>query len=106
MAISQTISEYNSIGGNAPDGVLYDVLDKIQGERSIKDSDNDWHLMVSLKFYACHVADKVIYNVHTNNIVGFAHDAFDIDLLLEELKIEANLNEETDSEEEKRRKTK
>ena len=91
---SRTISEYNSIGGNAPDGVLYDVLDKINGERSVKDSDDDWRSMVSLKFDACHVADKVIYNAHTNSIVGFAHDAFDIDVLLEELGSESNTDED------------
>ena len=48
----RTISEYNSIRVNAPDGFLYDVLDKIKDERSTEDSDNDWRLMVSFNFDA------------------------------------------------------
>ena len=41
--------------------------------------------MVSLKFDACHIYDKVKYNPHTNQLVGFAYDAFDKNALLEDL---------------------
>ena len=41
--------------------------------------------MVSLKFDACHIFDKVKYNPHTNQLIGFAYNAFDKDVLLEYL---------------------
>ena len=51
--------------------------------------------MVSLKFDACHICDKVKYNPHTNQLVGFAYNAFDKDVLLEDMNTLANT--ETDS---------
>ena len=41
--------------------------------------------MVSLKFDACHICDKVQYNPHSNQLVGFAYNAFDKNVLLEDL---------------------
>ena len=41
--------------------------------------------MVSLKFDACHICDKVRFNPHTNELVGFTHDAFDENVLLRDL---------------------
>ena len=41
--------------------------------------------MVSLKFDAFHICDKVKYNPHTNQLVGFSYDAFDKNFLLEDL---------------------
>ena len=79
----RTISEYNSVGGNSSDGILHDVLKKL---RSNLDGDgDDWHKHVSLKWDACHIAEKVVFNSHTNRLVGFTHDAFDGDVLLQEL---------------------
>ena len=75
----RTVSEYNSIGGNSPDGVLYNVLEKMHINKGL---DSDWVNSVSLKWDACHVADKVVYNMHTNEICGFSHDAFNADALL------------------------
>ena len=42
--------------------------------------------MVSLKFDACHICDKVRFNPHTNELVGFTHDAFDENVLLRDLR--------------------
>ena len=41
--------------------------------------------MVSLKFDACHIREKAKYNPHTNQLFGFAYNAFDKDVLLEDL---------------------
>ena len=50
--------------------------------------------MLLLKWDACHVADKVIYNMHTNEICGFAQNAFDIDVLLIDLYYTINKGEQ------------
>ena len=82
---ARTLSQYDSIGGNEPDGLLFTVLDTIQNEYKLEHEDDDWMKMVSLKFDACHICDKVKYNPHTNQLVGFTYNAFDKDVLLEDL---------------------
>ena len=82
---ARTLAHYDSIGGNEPDGLLYSVLHTIQHEYNLKEETDDWLKMVSLKFDACHIADKVKYNPHTNQLVGFSYNAFDKDVLLEDL---------------------
>ena len=74
---ARTLAHYNSIGGNEPDGILYSVLHLIQNEYKLAEESDDWLKMVSLKFDAVHICDKVKYNPHTNQLVGFAYDAFD-----------------------------
>ena len=48
--------------------------------------------MVSLKFDACHISDRVSFNFHTGEMVGFREDAFDIDILASELKLIESVN--------------
>ena len=73
---ARLLSQYDSIGGNEPDGVLYTVLQSIQHEFKLTDEKDEWRRMVSLKFDACHICDKVKYNPHTNQLVGFAKTPF------------------------------
>ena len=52
--------EYNSVGANSSDWTIYDVLKKL---RSNFDGDeDDWYKYVSLKWDACHIAEKVVFN--------------------------------------------
>ena len=85
MPSARTLAHYDSIGGNEPDGILYSVLHLIQNEYKLAEESDDWLKMVSLKFDAVHICDKVKYNPHTNQLVGFAYDAFDKNVLLEDL---------------------
>ena len=58
----RTISEYNSIGGNNRDDVLYDLLHEIEDDIN-KFKDEEWVRHVSLKFDACHIAGKTVFNL-------------------------------------------
>ena len=57
----RTVSEYNSLGGNEEDGLMYEVLENISLDDSIPE--DDWRRHISLKWDACHIADKVCYNL-------------------------------------------
>ena len=95
----RTISEYNSIGGKNKDDVLYDLLHEIEDDIN-KFKDEEWVRHVSLKFDACHIAGKNGFQFVSFNLmwiiqnliyfIGFTHDAFDPDILLEEFKGQAN----------------
>ena len=60
----RTMSEYNNIGGNNKDGVLYDVVNAIEiAYKNDKHWDKEWVRYVSLKFDACHIAEKTVFNL-------------------------------------------
>ena len=80
-----TFAQYCLIGGHELDGLLFTVLNSKQHECNLADEFNDSGRMVSLKFDACHICDKVRYNPHTNKLVGFSYNAFDKNVLLEDL---------------------
>ena len=95
LASVKTISAYNSIGGNEPDGIMHDTLERII---NLTDKyDDEWNKMLSLKWDAAHVAEKVVYNFHTHELIGFTHDAFDVDVLLAELEAQTVGNDDTDA---------
>ena len=49
----RTISDYNNIGGNNKDGILYDVVNATEiSYKNDKDWDKEWVRYVSLKFNA------------------------------------------------------
>ena len=58
----RTMNEYNDIGGNHKDGILYNVLASIKEDYK-KFGHDDWVRYVSLKFDACHIAEKTIFNM-------------------------------------------
>ena len=72
---SRTVFEYDSVSGQNPDGVMYDILEQIELE--IKGLDK-WKIMVSLKYDAMHIGSKIKCNPHTIEVVGFANDSFDL----------------------------
>ena len=78
-----TISEYNSVGDNSPDGVLHDFLKILR--KNFEGDEDEWHRYVSLKWDACHVLERIVFNSHTKRIIGFTHDAFDEKVLLKDL---------------------
>ena len=58
------MSEYNNIGGNNKDGVLYDVVNAIEiSYKNDKDWGKEWIRYVSLKFDACHITEKTVFNL-------------------------------------------
>ena len=60
----RTVSEYNNIGGNNKDGVLYDVVNAIEiSYKNDKNWNKGWVRYVSLKFDAWHIAEKNVINL-------------------------------------------
>ena len=82
---AHTLACYDSIGGDEPDGILFSVLHSIQNEYKLAYERDEWLKMVSVKFDVCHIDDRIKHDPHTNQLVGFAHDAFDKDILLKNL---------------------
>ena len=70
---SRTVSECNSVGGQNLDGVMYDVLQQVEPEteKSLKDGDDEWKRMVSLKFDAMQIGSKIKCNPRTMETVRF-----------------------------------
>ena len=53
------LAQYDLTSGIEPDGVLYEVLQSIEHEYKLHNETDKWCRMVSLKFDACHICDKV-----------------------------------------------
>ena len=68
---ARNLSDYNSLGGNKVDGILYSVLGSIQTGFGILYNDDEWHWMFSLKVDACYISNKVTFNYHTNKLIVF-----------------------------------
>ena len=62
LPLVRTLSEYNSIGNNNKDRVLYDVLHEIE-ENSKNIEKNDQARQISLKFDACRITGKNVLNM-------------------------------------------
>ena len=75
-----TLSHYNSIYGNEPDDVIYSVLQYLVDEYNLGENIDDWKRMVSLKSNAYHISDRVLFNFHTGELVGFTEDTFYVDI--------------------------
>ena len=85
---SRTMSEYDSLGGNQTDGLVFESLAQMMEETSSIEANKDgdeWHRMVSLGFDAMHVADEIQSNMHSYEIVGINRNALESDVLLTEL---------------------
>ncbi len=96
---SRTCAKYILPGGHAPDGILYDVLyeqkEEFEGEIAIKKNDAEnnrpsdvvsWLRHGTLAFDSKKIKEKVMIDPITGEIVGFSQDAFELDIILEELK--------------------
>jgi hypothetical protein len=92
---ARTVSDYMSPGAHAPDGILYDVL-KMQREEFEKELNDrkephpadfsEWLHCGSLCFDSKKGKEKVLMDQVTGEIIGFEQDAFELDIILEEIK--------------------
>ena len=104
---ARTVSDYLSPGAHAPDGILYDVL-KMQREEFEKELKNredppsenfaEWLHCGSLCFDSKKGKEKVLMDQVTGEIIGYEQDAFELDIILQEIKRLQVPNEEQDSE--------
>ena len=67
--------------------MIYSVLQSLADEYDSGEDIDNWKRMVSLKFDACHISDRVLFNFYTDELVGFTEDAFGIDILASEFKL-------------------
>ena len=84
----RTINQYAAPSTNAPDGVLYESLtaERTKFDGVFPDAvPDDWRRHGTLSWDSMAVKEKIVFNVHTMRIVGFAHDAFDIDIIKKEM---------------------
>eukprot|EP00978_Attheya_sp_CCMP212_P047092 scaffold421221_cov91-Attheya_sp.AAC.2 len=85
---SRRLNDYMSPGGNAPSGIVFDLLEQ---QRTLFEGNNkdlerlDWRRHGSLSWDSCCIRDKLTFNSHSLELVGFADDAFDIDVVKAEL---------------------
>ena len=65
---------------------MYDVLQQVEPEteKSLKDGDDEWKRMVSLKFDAMQIGSKIKCNPRTMETVRFENGSFDFDGLVKE----------------------
>lgn len=82
-----TLSKHRSIGSHDPDGFLHGI---VRGEKETFESNNgtpldkdfeDWLRHGCLSYDSAKCCDKVIYNFQTGELMGFAYDAFDINII-------------------------
>ena len=92
---SRLIANYDSVDGSAKDGVqngVVRILSKRLTEAMDKANENgqsakkiEWMRMGSLSFDSMSIKNKVKYDPHSNELVGFAEGALKEDVLLSEL---------------------
>ena len=80
------MSEYNFFDGDIEDGIVYNVVEGISSNFSRDADAYCWKNYVNLKGGAMHIAGKVVFNSRANKMTGFAHDAFEIDVLMTKFK--------------------
>lgn len=86
---------YDSVDGSSRDGVLFDVVRLLHGRlvdairdgklKGITDSKIEWMWMGSLSFDSMSIKNKVNFNHHTQELVGFAEGFLTDDVLIQEL---------------------
>ena len=103
MPCSRTLDSYSNIAVHAPDGVLFDSLHVNRENFETKNpnlSIEDWKRHGSLAWDSMVVKEKLEYNTHSMRIVGFADDAFDLDIIKKELANRIRDNNQEESREE------
>ena len=88
-----TLDKHRSVGANETDGFLHEIVsgEKETLKREIAANEWDaefeeWRRHGCLSYDSAKCRDKVIYNFHTGELMGFAHDAFDRNIIEEEWK--------------------
>ena len=87
----QTLTDYCTPGAHDPDGVLYSVLESTS--RAYKEEillkcqeDHQWLRCGILAFDSKKIKEKVVFDVHTGEIVGFSQDFFEKNIIFDEMK--------------------
>ena len=84
----QTVNQYSSPSCNDPDGILYDSLALARDVFETENPDLDpthFQRMVQVEWDSMAVKEKVVFNYHSQRIVGFAADVFDLNLIKKEM---------------------
>ena len=85
----RTLNEYDTLDGNAEDVFLHEMVKdveetfnswEIEGEEKI----HLWRRTGILKFDEMSIKEKIVYNRHTNEIIGFVEGGLDEDVLQSE----------------------
>ena len=93
LPCGRTINNFSSPSTNSPDGILFDSL---KAEKNRFDNkfpgcgEKDWRRHGVLAWDSMSVKEGVVFNPHSMRIVGFASDAFDLDVIKREM---AKLND-------------
>lgn len=88
-----TINQYGTLDSNSEDGIMHETL--VDMENDFKKSnpiDLDqsiehmkWKRSGALKFDEIKIKEKIVFNPHTNEIIGFEDGVFNIDVITTEL---------------------
>ena len=91
----RTIRHYDSVDGSSPDGIQFNVVRlmrsrlkdgiRIGKENGKSDSSIQWMRMGSLPFDSMSIKNKVKFDPHTHELVGFEEGALKENVLLKEL---------------------
>ena len=79
--IGQVLEQFLSmnVGGYNPNGAMQDVLEQVDHEKKGQDEQK---IMVSLKYDVMYIRSKIKCNPHTMEVVKFANDSFDFNVLV------------------------
>ena len=83
---ARTLSNYDSLDFCTENGVMLETIRSL-GEKlkvGVKNQAGEWNRMGTLAFDSMHVKQKVVFDAHTMQIVGFENDALDEDVLQKE----------------------
>ena len=84
LSSPSTVNTYSSPSSNAPDGILYDSLDLARNafiEKNGNLPETDWKRHGQLEWDSMATKEKLVFNFHSQRIVGFAADAFDLNII-------------------------
>lgn len=89
-----TVDRYATLDSNAQDGILYETLDDMKQSLDLllktehtnsSQERKDWACKGVLKFDEMKVKEKIVFNQHTNEIIGFVDGGIDVDVLKKEM---------------------
>jgi hypothetical protein len=93
MPSQSTLDKHKSIGSNDPDGFYHSIvhgeskhMEKVQADEKLSSEFKAWVCHGGLSYDSAKCRDKIIYNYHTGELMGYAHDAFDVNLIQAEWK--------------------
>jgi hypothetical protein len=61
-------------------------MEKVQADEKLSSEFKAWVRHGGLSYDSAKCRDKIIYNYHTGELMGYAHDAFDVNLIQAEWK--------------------